>query len=172
MPEDERERVMFIRSRLRSASYASSNKCTPDVAHSQVADLHDYIDTLHLSSRSCFHRLTSRVKELERTLATERSILSKMREQLMQMYHHHSEFKGEIIDVELPGEEVQPNASLRRAARFIGSASCEDDKIPETKLQLVAMLSSERALSDVLERERDEALERLRLATRHGSSSR
>ena len=80
--------------------------------------------------------------------------------------------KGEIANLDLPGQEVQPNASLTSVAGFVGSASYEDDKIPETKLQLVAMLSSERALSDVLERERDEALDRLRLATRPGNCSR
>lgn len=126
----------------------------------QVEDLKEYISTLHLSFRSSSQRLVSQVKSLERTLASERTISARLRIELGQLQAHPTQVLREVVK-EVPVIREVATSSFGSVAR-----GGEDDKIPESKLQLVAMLSSERALSNELERERDEALRRLRQVTR------
>jgi len=128
----------------------------------QVEDLKEYISTLHLSFRSSSQRLASQVKTLERTLASERTISARLRVELQQLQAHPTEVLREVVkEVPVIREVASSHGSVAKGG--------EDDKIPESKLQLVAMLSSERALSNKLEKERDEALRRLRQVMRGGN---
>mmetsp|Transcript_75844 Transcript_75844/g.123159 ORF Transcript_75844/g.123159 Transcript_75844/m.123159 type:complete len:376 (+) Transcript_75844:1152-2279(+) len=127
----------------------------------QVQDLKDYISNLHLSTRSSSHRLASQVKNLERVLATERSANTQLREAVEQLQSLPMHVVREVIkEVPVIREVVVSRPS--ELPRVVN----EDDKISESKFQLVNMLASERALSNEMERERDAALERLRYA--HG----
>ena len=129
----------------------------------QVEDLKEYISTLHLSFRSSSQRLASQVKTLERTLASERTISARLRVELQQLQAHPTEVLREVV------KEVPVIREVAASSHGSVAKGGEDDKIPESKLQLVAMLSSERALSNKLEKERDEALRRLRQVMRGGN---